>query len=152
MHLTSGIFFLQTCCSISILWREEDLGDRWWRKIGPKGPAIYIYLTTLSRKLVRRQSKRAFLIGCAPFEILSAHKGNQMLLSLGQILMQTIFAPIILKYFLAEVFLFDAKEYIFVLRNFKILHKLKKEDNLNSSRYLHMLDQCQHLLSQTKWS
>ena len=47
-------------------------------------------------------------------------------------------------------FLMLTKEYIFVLRNFQILHKLKKEGDLTSSRYLHMLDQCQHLLSQTK--
>ena len=43
------------------------------------------------------------------------------------------------------------KEYIFVLRNFQILHELKKEDDLTSSSYLHMVDQSQHLLSQTKW-
>ena len=32
------------------------------------------------------------------------------------------------------------KEYIFVLKKFQILHKLKKEDNLTSSSYLHLLD------------
>jgi hypothetical protein len=47
-------------------------------------------------------------------------------------------------------FLMLTKENIFVLRNFQILHKLKKEDDLTSFSYLHMLDQCQYLLSQTK--
>jgi hypothetical protein len=35
------------------------------------------------------------------------------------------------------------KEYIFVLRNFQVLHKLKKEDDLTSSGYLPMLNLCQ---------
>ena len=42
------------------------------------------------------------------------------------------------------------KEYVFVLRNFLLLHELKKEDDLPSASYLQMLDLCQHLLSQTK--
>ena len=49
---------------------------------------------------------------------------------------------------MADPFLFDAnQEYVFVLRNFLHLHKLKKEDYLTSASYLHMLER---LLSQTK--
>ena len=44
------------------------------------------------------------------------------------------------------------KEYTFVLGNFQILHKLKKEDDLTSYSYLQMLSLCQHLLNQTKLS
>ena len=39
-------------------------------------------------------------------------KGGKMLLSLGQILMNTIFAPNIFEFFLADNFIFDAKERI----------------------------------------
>ena len=42
-------------------------------------------------------------------------------------------------------FLRLTKEYVFVLRNFPLLHKLKKKDYLTSASYLHMLDLCQHL-------
>ena len=49
-------------------------------------------------------------------------------------------------------FLMLTKEFTLVLENFQILHKLKKKDDLTFSSHLHMLDQCQHLLSQTKWS
>ena len=40
------------------------------------------------------------------------YKGSKMLLSLGQILMQTIFAPNIFEFFIANNFLFDANEII----------------------------------------
>ena len=58
----------------------------------------------------------------------------------------------ILGNFFLQIFFFWmlTKEYIFVLRNFLLIHKIKKEDDLTSASYLHMLDLCQHLLSQTK--
>ena len=55
---------------------------------------------------------------------------------------------------LLQIFFFFmlSKEYVFVVRNFLPLYKLKKDEDLTSASYLHILDQCQHLLSQTKWS
>ena len=41
---------------------------------------------------------------------------------------------------------------MFFFRNFLLLHKLKKEDDLTSASYLHMQDLCQHLLSQTNYN
>jgi len=50
-----------------------------------------------------------------------------MLLSLGQILMQTIFGPTIVVIFLQIIFfLMLMKEYVFVSMNFLLLQKLKK--------------------------
>ena len=94
-----------------------------------------------------------YLFYCNMTNILKL-KGNKTLLSLGQIVMQTILAPIFFEFFLWQVFflLMLTKEYVFVLRNFPLLHKLKKEDDLTFASYLHMLDLCQHLLSQTKLS
>ena len=56
-----------------------------------------------------------------------------MLLSLRQILMQTIFRPDIFDFFLLQIifFLMLMKEYVFVSRNFLLLHKLKKGRRLN---------------------
>ena len=56
-------------------------------------------------------------------------------------------------FFLVDILLFHANgRILLVFMNFILLHQLKKEDNHTSARYLHMLDLCQHLLSQTKWS
>ena len=49
-----------------------------------------------------------------------------MLLSLGQILMQTIYAPNIFNLFFAADFLFDANEIIFFFLGVFYFHKLKK--------------------------
>ena len=49
-------------------------------------------------------------------------------------------------------FLMLMKKCVFVLKNFPPWHKLNKEDDLTSASYLNMLNLCQHLLSQTKWS
>ena len=75
-------------------------------------------------------------------------KESKLLLSLGRILMQTIFAPdFFLIFFLHIIFsLMLMKEYVFVSRNILFLHKLKKEDDLTSASYLH----AGHLLSQAK--
>ena len=72
-----------------------------------------------------------------------------MLLSLGQILMQTISAPNIFEFIFGDNFFsMLMKEYVFVSRNFLLLHKLNKEDDLTSASYLH----AGHLFSQGKTS
>ena len=54
-------------------------------------------------------------------------KGSKMLLSLGQIHMQTIFAPKFFEFFSDNFcFLMLMKECVFVSRNFLLLYKLKK--------------------------
>ena len=85
----------------------------------------------------------------------AALKGNKILLSLAPILKQTLLAQIKQKNLFLQIFFFLmlAQEYIFILRNFLFLEEqTKNEDNITSASYLHLLDLCQHLLSQTKWS
>ena len=65
---------------------------------------------------------------------MAVSKGNKILLSLVPILMQTKLAPHFLDIFFVRFKIFDAnKKYNFVLRNFLILYKFKKEDNLTSA-------------------
>ena len=49
-----------------------------------------------------------------------------------------------------HIFFMLLKEYVFVLGSLPLLHKLKKEDDPTSVSYLHILNLCQDLLSQTK--
>ena len=76
-------------------------------------------------------------------------KGYKILLSLAPIVMETILAANFLEKFSVRYFLFDANKKIFLLKEFPILLKLKKEDGLTSASYLHVLVLCHHLLSQT---
>ena len=87
-----------------------------------------VRLHVLSSYITAWTCSEAILAGiCSLASPVVLLKGNKMLLSLAPILMQTILAPNFLEIFFWQIFfcLMLTKEYVFVLRNFLLLHTLK---------------------------